>query len=138
MRRIDLITTAGLLLLTMTFQMGCSVEKVSTDASSTVAVYAPERWLDFSMAAPDPVAVRPDGQRVVVEAGCETIVYDLAPLKRVHAWTERFSSVQYSRDGRFLLTVRGDEVAVWNAETFAEARRFTGQRPRWDEPNYRS
>lgn len=99
-------------------------------------VSSPERWLDFRMAAPEPLAMHPDGRSVVVRGGCETIVYALESEKRRHAWTETFDSVDYSGDGSYLLTVRGDQVTVWDAETFAEVRSFAGRAPGWDEPDY--
>ena len=113
-------------------------EVASTDNSAGRDVSAPERWLDFTLATPNPAAVRPDGRRVVVKAGCETVLYDLESGTRLHAWTDRFSLVRFSGDGRFLLTVEGDEATVWDAETLGEVRRFTGRAPEWNEPNYRS
>ncbi|MCX7428881.1 MAG: WD40 repeat domain-containing protein [Planctomycetia bacterium] len=90
------------------------------------------------MVAPRPVAVRGDGGRVVVATGCETLVYDLESGDKLHAWADRFSSVQFSADGCFLLAVQRDDVTVWNAETFAEVRRFAAQPPEWNEPNHGS
>ena len=96
----------------------------------------PERWLTSAWRARTR-AVRPDGRQVVVTAGCETILYDLESGNRLHAWTDRFVSACFAADGRFLLTVGDNEVAVWDAETCTEIRASLGA-ARLNEPHYRS
>ena len=101
-------------------------------------VSGPERWLDFQMTAPTPMAIRFDGRRILVETGCETVLYNLDSGMRLHTWTERFSMVRFSANGRFLLTVQNDQVRVWDAESCHEVRRFTGRPPAWNEPDYQA
>ncbi len=117
---------------------GCQGQDGGGVPSAPAVVTRPEEWLDFSMVTPRPVAIRPDGGSVVVNAGCEAILYDLETGKRLHSWNEKFSSVSFSRDGRFLAAVQLDNVSVWDTETLVEVRRFTGRPPAWNEPNYRS
>ena len=141
MQRILVALATGYLLAGVAFQTGCAGEAPEADMTAPVTdakPATPERWLDVRMAAPEPRAVRPDGRQVVVTAGCETILYDLESGNRLHAWTDRFVSACFSADGRFLLTVGDNEVAVWDAETCTEIRRFPGRAPAWNEPHYRS
>ncbi len=101
-------------------------------------VSGPERWLNFQMTAPTPMAIRFDGRRILVKAGCETVLYDLDSGMRLHVWTERFSTAHFSGNGRFLLTVQDDQIRVWDAESFHEVRRFAGRPPAWNEPDYQA
>jgi len=79
------------------------------------------------MAAPKPVAIRSDARRVVVDAGCQTVLYDLDSTRRLFAWSEQLSTIRFSGDGRSLLTVQHDQVRVWDAVRFHEVRRFVGR-----------
>src|SRR5690554_2684626 len=70
----------------------------------------PAQWLNLGTRAPIPAAIRPDGRIAVVQTTYEAIVYDLESIERLHAWKGRFDAVRFSRDGRLLLTIQGDEV----------------------------
>ena len=87
---------------------------------------------------PEPVAVSSDGRQAVVASPYETVLYDLESRRRLHAWDEPFLSAQFSRDGRFLLVVRHDDVAVWDAQACRDVRGFTGREPDRDDPRYRA
>ncbi len=67
MHRTLLISLASLLLADVGLQTQCPAEKPNADTSAAATVVAPERWLDFRLAAPSPLAVRADGRRVVVQ-----------------------------------------------------------------------
>lgn len=135
-----LLELTGSMLLMMGFLFcaaGC-VEHPRAETGTISDDAAPEQWLDFGTVPPDPIAMRPDGQVAVVHSGYETIAYDLQSAEPLHVWNDRFHAVRFSRDGRFLLTVDGDDVVVWDASSFDVVRRFTGRSARWDEPEYRA
>ena len=99
---------------------------------------APERWLEFHMSWPTTLAMHPLCKQVVVQAGCVTDLYDLPSGEKHNTWNRRFGTIQFSPDGRSLLTVDGDEVVVWDAQTCQEIRRITGNGRTWDDPQFRS
>jgi WD40 repeat protein len=119
---------------------GCGGESAATrePQPAVVTIAEPEQWFDFDTAAPQPLAAQPGGRRAVVQAGCETILYDLETQERLYAWNDFFLSASYSQDGRYLLTVQHDNVTVWDGDSGAEVRRFEGRPPAWNEPNYQS
>lgn len=104
---------------------GCAPRQHATTGESDalwprVLDDAPERtnkhvhWLEFGEVAPEPVAIHPEGHLVALQTHCETIVYDLRSGERLHAWLLPTTVVQFSRDGRRLLTkrIRGHENAA--------------------------
>ncbi len=93
------------------------------------------RWLEFNMLRSRPLAVAPDGQRVLVQAGCETVLYDLTSGKRLHGWIGRAGAARFSGDGRCLLMVRKrNDVVLWDVEQGVQRRRFTGRTAAWKAP----
>ena len=122
---------------------GCQEDRTSPPSSPelvwpSLSDSSPKRsdlnvhWLDFDTQSPTPVAVHPEGHQVAVRTPCETIVYDLRSGLRRHSWADTTTVSQFSRDGRFLLTTKKGDVAVWDTETFVELQRFTGNPPAWN------
>ncbi|MCL4206075.1 MAG: WD40 repeat domain-containing protein [Pirellulaceae bacterium] len=130
---------ALLVLLSVAVGSGCRpaiVEqpRVRNHAVRHEPVLTPERWLNFDEASLRVEAVHPEGKYAVVKSGCRTILYDLEAGTLVYSWVEQFSSVEFSGNGRFLLTVGDNEVAVWETKGAGLVRRWEGDERDWSEP----
>jgi hypothetical protein len=71
------------------------------------------RWIPQHRQAPHPVAIHPDGRFVAVSSSCETIVYELRTGRHLHSWPQPTTVLQFSFDGKFLLTQRNSVIALF-------------------------
>ncbi len=96
------------------------------------------RWLPLNRQAPQLAAIHPDGRLVAVSSSCETIVYDLRTGKQLHAWPLPTTVLQFSRDGKFLLTQRNSVIALWKIDGFKLLREYVGETPSWQLAKHKS
>lgn len=103
------------------------------DSPCVVKAPGGPRWIDAETVAPMPNVITADGQLVLVNTNCETVLYELATHKRLHAWHDRNGLAQFSGDGKRLLMVHGrNRVTLWDTSTLAEVQRFEGVVPDWE------
>jgi WD40 repeat protein len=84
----------------------------------------------YTLKAPNPLAVSPDGSRIVTASENTARVWDAATGDEVgvlKGHTDKVRSAAFSRDGTHIVTASRDKTArVWNAATGAEKAALSG------------
>ena len=102
-------------------------------AASSTAIEPGTRWLSAITRGPSTSTISADGRLAVLRSPAETMVYDLSTGQQLYSWPASKIGVQFTSDGRYLLTRQMVTFELWETIDFQKMQEFAGQPPEWKQ-----